>query len=57
MVASRVVTLALFATCFRLELFIFLGLHWALMTLWIVMMVRSNLVFKTSKDKKGRANP
>ena len=39
MVASRVIALALFATCFRLELFTFLGLHWALMTLWILMMV------------------
>jgi ABC-type multidrug transport system permease subunit len=38
MVASRVIVLALFATCFKLELFTFLGLHWLLMTLWILMM-------------------
>lgn len=39
MVVSRVITLALFATCFRTELFIFMGLHWLLMTMWILMMV------------------
>ena len=41
-VASRVVTLAIFATAFTTELFILWGLHWLLMAMWIGMMVRVN---------------
>ena len=39
-VFSRVFMLSLFATEFQHELFVFLGLHWLLMSLWIFMMVR-----------------
>ena len=38
-VFSRVFMLSLFATEFQHELFVFLGLHWLLMSLWIFMMV------------------
>jgi hypothetical protein len=39
-VASRVIALAVFATLFPSELFIFMGLHWGLMVVWIVAMVK-----------------
>jgi hypothetical protein len=39
-VASRVMTLAVFATAFQAELLLIWGLHWLLMVLWILMMVR-----------------
>ena len=39
-VFSRVFMLSLFATEFQHELFVFIGLHWLLMSLWIFMMVR-----------------
>ena len=38
-VFSRVFMLSIFATEFQKELFVFLGLHWLLMSLWIFMMV------------------
>ena len=38
MVASRVLTMALFATVYQEELFIFILLHWVLMTVWIFNM-------------------
>ena len=38
-VAARVLSIALFATQFKFELFIFLGLHWLLMASWIFMIV------------------
>jgi len=37
-VFSRVFMLSLFATEFQHELFVFIGLHWLLMSLWIFMM-------------------
>ena len=40
-VGSRVMTLAVFATAFTYQLFIVWGAHWALMVLWILLMVRS----------------
>ena len=48
MVASRVGTMALFATVFRVEFFVFIGLHWLLMTIWILFMVRN--VYPNSAD-------
>ena len=38
-VFSRVFMLSLFATEFQNELFVFLGLHWLFMSLWIFLMV------------------
>ena len=40
-VFSRVFMLSLFATEYPKELFVVLGLHWMLMTLWIFLMVFS----------------
>ena len=37
---SRVGIMAVFATIFKIEIFLFVGLHWFLMTVWIVLMVR-----------------
>ena len=39
MIASRVLIMSLFATVYKVELFIFIGLHWMLMTMWILFMV------------------
>lgn len=38
-VASRVLALALFANVYRQEVFLLLGGHWALMTVWILAQV------------------
>ena len=38
-IASRVMILSLFATEYKVELFIFIGLHWMMMTVWILFMV------------------
>lgn len=46
-VAARVLALALFANVFRTEVFILLGGHWALMTVWILAQVFFNLLFNT----------
>lgn len=40
-VASRVITMALFASQFKAELFLFIGFHYLVMLLWLIMMVRS----------------
>ena len=47
MIASRVMIMSLFATVYKVELFIFIGLHWVLMTIWILLMVRNDLSFKS----------
>lgn len=37
-VASRVITMALFASQFKAELFLFIGFHYLVMLLWLIMM-------------------
>lgn len=38
-VAARVIALALFGNAYKLEVFILLGVHWALMTVWVLAQV------------------
>lgn len=38
-VASRVLALALFANAYKLEVFVLLAAHWALMTVWVLAQV------------------
>ena len=39
MIASRVMIMSLFATVYNVELFVFIGLHWMMMLIWILFMV------------------
>jgi hypothetical protein len=45
-VFSRVFILSLFATVYQNELFVFLGLHWLFMALWIFMMVNAHMMLR-----------
>ena len=51
-IASRVIALALFATQFKLVVFIGVGVHWAVMTLWIILQVRTFLFFIINRLSK-----
>ncbi|KAK2727409.1 hypothetical protein QYM36_008039 [Artemia franciscana] len=50
-IASRVIALALFATQFKLVVFIGVGVHWAVMTLWIILQRTLICVSEDGKKK------